>query len=104
LWGANAVNGVVNVITKRAEDTRGSLVSGGFGNEEEGLEAFATGKDAVPTATIEFMESTLAVANRWIRRQSRRRIPGIQAGGDRFDLNCRLRIRLLSKATSIRAG
>jgi iron complex outermembrane receptor protein len=37
LWGANAVNGVVNIITKRAQDTQGGLVAGGLGNEEEGF-------------------------------------------------------------------
>ena len=37
LWGANAVNGVVNIITKRAEDTQGGLLAGGFGNEEQGF-------------------------------------------------------------------
>jgi iron complex outermembrane recepter protein len=37
LWGANAVNGVVNIITKRAEDTQGGLVAGGLGNEEKGF-------------------------------------------------------------------
>src|SRR5208282_1838696 len=26
VWGANAVNGVINIITKKAEDTRGGLV------------------------------------------------------------------------------
>ncbi|HHD63574.1 MAG TPA: TonB-dependent receptor [Desulfobulbaceae bacterium] len=34
IWGANAVNGVINIITKKAEDTRGGLVSLGGGNEE----------------------------------------------------------------------
>lgn len=34
LWGANAVNGVINVITKSAKDTQGLLVSGGVGTEE----------------------------------------------------------------------
>ncbi len=29
LWGANAVNGVINVITKPAADTQGGLVDGG---------------------------------------------------------------------------
>src|SRR5688572_16474801 len=29
LWGANAVNGVINIITKRARDTQGLLLSGG---------------------------------------------------------------------------
>jgi iron complex outermembrane receptor protein len=33
LWGVNAVNGVVNVITKSARDTPGELVSASTGNE-----------------------------------------------------------------------
>lgn len=35
-WGANAVNGVVNIITKNAADTHGALVvsGGGTGNQE----------------------------------------------------------------------
>jgi iron complex outermembrane receptor protein len=39
LWGANAVNGVINVITRSARDTRGVLVSVGGGNrvQEAGL-------------------------------------------------------------------
>jgi iron complex outermembrane recepter protein len=37
LWGANAVNGVVNVITKSAADTHGQLVVGGGGSEERGF-------------------------------------------------------------------
>jgi len=32
MWGANAVNGVVNVITKSARDTQGGLVEAGGGN------------------------------------------------------------------------
>ena len=32
LWGANAVNGVINVITKSAADTRGGLATLGGGN------------------------------------------------------------------------
>jgi iron complex outermembrane receptor protein len=37
LWGANAVNGVINVITKDAKDTQGLLVSGGGGTELRGF-------------------------------------------------------------------
>lgn len=37
LWGANAVNGVINIITKSARDTRGTYVSVGSGNEDPGL-------------------------------------------------------------------
>lgn len=32
LWGANAVNGVINVITKKAKDTQGSFVTAGAGS------------------------------------------------------------------------
>src|SRR5213594_3253563 len=37
LWGANAVNGVINVITKDAKDTQGLLLSGGGGSEQRGF-------------------------------------------------------------------
>ena len=36
LWGANAVNGVVNIITKNAKHTLGSLVSTHIGSERTG--------------------------------------------------------------------
>ncbi|MEC4889918.1 MAG: TonB-dependent receptor [Nitrospira sp.] len=37
LWGSNAVNGVINVITKKAKDTQGGLFVGGAGTEERGF-------------------------------------------------------------------
>jgi iron complex outermembrane receptor protein len=37
LWGANAVNGVINVITRNTKDTQGALVSGGGGMELRGF-------------------------------------------------------------------
>lgn len=39
LWGANAINGIINIITKNAKDTQGILVTGGGGTEEEGFGA-----------------------------------------------------------------
>ena len=36
LWGANAVNGVINIITKSADETQGILASGLAGSEERG--------------------------------------------------------------------
>lgn len=36
-WGANAVNGVINIITKRAQDTQGGLIVAGGGSEERGF-------------------------------------------------------------------
>jgi len=35
-WGSNAVNGVINVITRNAADTQGTLVSGIAGNRAQG--------------------------------------------------------------------
>lgn len=37
LWGANAVNGVVNIITKDADQTQGGLVVLGAGDQERGF-------------------------------------------------------------------
>lgn len=37
LWGANAVNGIINIITKSSDKTHGGLVSGGVGTEELGF-------------------------------------------------------------------
>jgi iron complex outermembrane receptor protein len=38
LWGSNAVNGVINIITKNAFDTAGNLVSVTAGNKETAME------------------------------------------------------------------
>ena len=37
LWGANAVNGVINIITKSATETQGLLATAGGGSEEKGF-------------------------------------------------------------------
>ncbi len=34
LWGANAVNGVINIITKNSKDTQGTLLTGATGTQE----------------------------------------------------------------------
>ncbi len=41
MWGANAVNGVINIITRSAKDTQGALLSGGGGTEQR---AFGTAR------------------------------------------------------------
>jgi len=43
LWGANAVNGVINIITKNAKETQGGLVTAGYGTEENGFGGFRYG-------------------------------------------------------------
>ncbi len=37
LWGANAVNGVINIITRHSEKTHGGLAFAGLGTEERGF-------------------------------------------------------------------
>jgi iron complex outermembrane receptor protein len=43
IWGANAVNAVINIITKPAKDTRGLLVSVGGGTVDQGFVGFRYG-------------------------------------------------------------
>ena len=43
LWGANAVNGVINIISKSAADTQGVLLSGRAGDIETGTAAARVG-------------------------------------------------------------
>ncbi|MBV1889490.1 MAG: TonB-dependent receptor [Gammaproteobacteria bacterium] len=45
LWGANAVNGVINIITKNAEETEGGLVTASLGNEDEASFGLRYGTD-----------------------------------------------------------
>jgi iron complex outermembrane receptor protein len=37
IWGANAVNGVINIITKSTKDTHGALVSMNAGSVDQGI-------------------------------------------------------------------
>ena len=37
IWGANAVNGVINIITKKASDTQGGLLTAGAGTQDLGF-------------------------------------------------------------------
>jgi iron complex outermembrane receptor protein len=37
IWGANAVNGVINIITRSSENTHGAMVSLGGGNVDQGI-------------------------------------------------------------------
>lgn len=43
MWGANAVNGVINIITKKAKDTQGNLIAAGGGNQEQGFVGYRYG-------------------------------------------------------------
>jgi len=48
LWGANAVNGVINIITKHARDTQGGLVVTGIGSEDRVYNAVRYGWETGP--------------------------------------------------------
>jgi iron complex outermembrane receptor protein len=50
LWGANAVNGVINVITKEAKDTPGLALVGGGGTELQGFGTARYGGTVGPRA------------------------------------------------------
>ena len=43
LWGANAVNGVINIISKKAKDSQGLYVMGGGGTHDRLLDGFRYG-------------------------------------------------------------
>jgi iron complex outermembrane receptor protein len=43
LWGANAVNGVINITTRSSKATQGALVTAGYGTEEQGFGAIRYG-------------------------------------------------------------
>jgi iron complex outermembrane receptor protein len=43
LWGPNAVNGVINIITKSAADTTGTLIRAGGGTEERSFAGLRSG-------------------------------------------------------------
>lgn len=43
IWGANAVNGVINIITRSADDTQGNLLAAGLGTADRGFGDFRAG-------------------------------------------------------------
>jgi len=46
IWGGNAVNGVINIITKKASKTRGATVVAGGGTTEQGFGVLQYGGEA----------------------------------------------------------
>jgi iron complex outermembrane recepter protein len=47
-WGSNAVNGVINITTKPAQETQGGLLKAGGGNELRGMAAARYGGTLAP--------------------------------------------------------
>ena len=52
LWGANAVNGVINIVTKSAQDTHGLYASAGGGNELREQEGARYGTELAPNVSV----------------------------------------------------
>jgi iron complex outermembrane receptor protein len=52
LWGANAVNGVINIITKSAKDTQGGYAEGGGGSEPQGIAGARYGGSLSPNSYL----------------------------------------------------
>jgi iron complex outermembrane recepter protein len=97
LWGANAVNGVINVITKRPQDTQGLLVAGGGGTGLRGFgsaryggtvgrsvryRVYGKGFDRDPTA----LPTGLNATDDWQMGQGGFRVDWESSESDRFTL------------------
>ena len=53
-WGANAVNGVINIITKRAKDTLGGYVEAGAGSKLDGIGGARFGANPAADVFVRF--------------------------------------------------
>jgi len=70
VWGANAVNGVIDVITKSSADTQGGLVTGGGGTQVQGFGTVQYGgkiKDSTHRIFAKYLSLTFAVATAKVR-------------------------------------
>ena len=91
LWGSNAVNGVINIITRSAHATQGTLLNAGFGTEERGGAARYGGKLNDDTAFRVYAKgferdgtetaSGTDVHDRWHKQQAGFRLDSNNAGG-----------------------
>ncbi len=85
IWGANAVNGVINIVTKKAGDTPGILITAGGGSFEKAHGGLRWGTRAGPGALRVFGQGEAfapTVDNDGERRDDARRA---YRGGFRYD-------------------
>jgi iron complex outermembrane receptor protein len=54
VWGANAVNGIINIITKNGKDTKGTYVEGGITSENNTLLQARQGWQITPNTYLRF--------------------------------------------------
>lgn len=75
VWGVNAVNGVINIITKTAANTQGGLISGGGGNLEQGFTTMRYGNKLGESAHYR-------VYGKWFNRDSFEDPNGVNSNDD----------------------
>jgi len=96
IWGANAVNGVINIITKNASDTTGGLVVGEAGNYDRGTVGVRYGTALGEWGSVRAYgkyfnrselktESNLAADDGWDQARGGFRLDG-KSGADSFTL------------------
>jgi len=96
LWGANAVNGVINIITRSAKDTQGGLLELGGGNEERKFGGVRYGGQLGDAAVRAYIKSSDHDASRkldgnggnddWRMTQGGFRLDWQPVAADRFTL------------------
>jgi iron complex outermembrane receptor protein len=102
VWGANAVNGVINIITKTSQATPGGLVVAGSGSEELGFGGVQYGGPLGPNAAYRVyakysQRNPLETENGFVLRRFRDATAGL-----RVDWNPSLRDSWLFKANVYR--
>jgi len=75
VWGVNAVSGVINIITKKASNSQGGLVSGGGGNVEQGFTTMRYGDKLGKNAHYR-------VYGKWFNRNSFEDSNGVDSNDD----------------------
>ena len=111
LWGANAVNGVINIVTRSADETQGLLTTAGAGTEERAFAGLRygdkLGTDTYYRAFVKHVERddlilpTGASANDDLRQtQTGFRLDSFPSGSDQFTLQG----DLYFNRNSLRAG
>lgn len=73
VWGANAVNGVINIITRSAADTHGHFIEAGGGTEELAFTGFRSGGTSQNGVNWR-------ISGKWFERDA-----GFQSAGLEFD-------------------
>jgi iron complex outermembrane receptor protein len=75
LWGANAVNGVVNIVTRHTRDSQGTFLAFGTGNEDPGIADFRYGGAAAG--------ATYRAYGKFARRSAQAFDDGVSSGDGR---------------------